>query len=332
MTPAEPVPEPPGPAPAVAAQHGIGDPVSGIRRPAPRRRVVQIPWRLRDRNLRNRKGFCPALPHVRAFSLLTCAYAAPTLGRPLFRHPSRPTAWWGSFHGAVRSATRSGIARVHQPSVGVGAAGGRPGRRRLRPCPGGPAAHRARPQGRAGSMARRDVRRVPRRGSRPCQGAARAGDPVRGPGRDHVPHALRVDALRLRVVDDRRTGRARLSDLLRRAGLLDAVRRPGVGDHGGARGPRDDDRHGRRPAAAVAQAVAAGRGGRPGAVRGGRAPRRRGGAPAPARGDPGVDRDDHLHLGHHRAPQGLCHLPRELHVRGGHRHRALGAGLPLQAR
>ena len=61
-------------------------------------------------------------------------------------------------------------------------------------------------------------------------------------------------------------------------------------------------------------------------------PRRRGGAPAPAGGHPGVRGHGDLHLGDHRPPQGLRDHPRQLHVRGRHGRRALGARLPLQRR
>lgn len=179
-------------------------------------------------------------------------------------------------------------------------------------------------------MAGRDRRRVPRRGAGPRQGPARSGHPLRRPGRHHVPHPLRVDALRLRPVDDRCPGGAGLPDVLGRAVPVDAVRRRGDGGGRGARGPRDDHRHRHRPAAAPAGPVAARLRRRPAAVRRGRPPRRRGGAPAPAGGHARLGRHRHLHLGHHGPPQGLRHLARQPHVRGGHRHQALGAGVPLQ--
>ena len=64
-----------------------------------------------------------------------------------------------------------------------------------------------------------------------------------------------------------------LSDLLGRAGGLDAVRRRGDGRRGRARGPRDDGRYRGRPAAAAEEAVAARLGRRTGADGRGRAHR-----------------------------------------------------------
>ncbi len=215
---------------------------------------VQIPWRLRHRNLLQRKLICPALPFVAAFSPPDqCRWSVPPRLVPL---PERHAVGYG--HGAVRSATRSIIARVHEPPDGVGAAGGRPCRRCFRPCPRRPGAHRPRPQDRR-TVARRHRGHVPRRGAGPGEGAHRAGRAVRRPRGHHVPHPLRVDALRLRPVEHRRPGRAGVPDLLGRAGPVDAARRPGVRRDGRARGPRHDDRLGRRPAAAAAPVVAAGR-------------------------------------------------------------------------
>ena len=188
------------------------------------KRVVQIPWRLRDRNLRNRKEFCPGpSPCVAAFHAADQCVCPRLHGVPA---PLPPEAHGGVAFTALCGAPQgAGLREFTNPPLASA------------PPVGGLADvvfDHAQEDPLHIALGRKDeqgqwrdvtVRRVPRRGARAGQGAARAGHPVRGPGRDHVPYALRVDALRLRAVDDRRPGRARLPDLLGRAGLLDAARR-----------------------------------------------------------------------------------------------------------
>ena len=173
--------------------------------------------------------------------------------------PSRPTARWGTRHGAVRSATRSRYCASSPTPLGVGASGRRTGGCRLRARPGGPdrvALGRKDDAGKWQDMTSAEFRdEVLALAKGLLAQGVRFGDRVA----IMCPHPLRVDPLRLRAVDGRRPGRPHLPDLLGRAGLLDAARRRGVGVHGRARGPRDDHRLGHRPAAAAAAAVAAGR-------------------------------------------------------------------------
>ena len=153
--------------------------------------------------------------------------------------------------------------------------------------------------------------RVPRRGARARQGAARPGRPVRRPGRASCPVPATSGPS-----STSRCGRSAPSPCRstrppppsRSAGCCTTPRCTAV--RGRARGPRDDDRLGHRPAAPAAAAVAAGRGRRRRSCRG-----RRGTSTTRwctgtgCAVTPDSIGHDHLHLGHHRPPQGLCASP-----------------------
>ena len=119
---------------------------------------------------------------------------------------------------------RRSRARVQHARPGGGPCIGEPGRRcrapRGRAAPGCHAA----PQGRRRRLAGRYRRAVQGRGARARPRADRGRRRGRRPGGDHVAHALRVDAARLRALERRRGRRADLRDLLGRPGRVDPVR------------------------------------------------------------------------------------------------------------
>ena len=123
---------------------------------------------------------------------------------------------------------------------------------RPRASPGcSPTGSRGTPRGRSPSGGRRHVdagdrRGVRRRGHRRRQGARRARHRAGRPRRDHVPHALRVDPARLRVLGGGRPRRARLRDVVGRAGPLDRWPTPGSGSPSSR--PRSTPRSSRRSA------------------------------------------------------------------------------------
>ena len=219
------------------------------------------------------------------------------------------------------------------PPLAAAPSGRRSGRRRLRPCRGGPAPDRARPQGRRGPVAGRDRGRSsatrcspsPRGCSRRASGSATGSPSCPVPatsGRSSTSRCGRSAPSPCRSIPPPRPSRSCWM-------LHDAEV---VGRHGRARGPRDDDRLGHRPAAAAAPAVAAGR------RRGERARRR-----------PGAHIDDEVVHRHRRAvtpdsigdviytsgttgrPKGCVITHANFMFEADTMVAPLGAGVPLQA-
>ena len=151
--------------------------------------------------------------------------------------------------------------------------------------------------------------------ARVAKGLIAAGVAARRPGRPDEPHPLRVDADRLRDLVRRRGHGADLRDLRRRAGRSGSwptpARSPCVVEtaaHAAMVEPRPRPRRRRCShvwqieAGAVDELTALGAG-----------DRRRRGRRAPDRGRrPDDRRHDHLHLRHHRPPQGLHAHPPQL--------------------
>ena len=164
----------------------------------------------------------------------------------------------------------------------------------------------------------------PRAGQRAGRGAAGARGQGRGPGGDHddqPPRVPRDDVRRQRHRRDRRPGQ-----LPARAGRdrLHPHRFRGVAaGRGGGHGRRGGERAGRVRARDRLLLDGSCRGRRPvlpgGNWSGGAARGRR------ARGQPSPD---HVHLRHHRAPQGRCADPPEPHVPVAHAHPGLAAVQP----
>ena len=168
--------------------------------------------------------------------------------------------------------------------------------------------------------------RSPPRSSRWPAGWSRPGS-ARRPGRADVAHPLRVDAARLRDPRRRRGHRADLRDLVGRAGRVDPVRLRGEGR--GRRGDRPSTRAtvDAVPTSCPRCARLADRGRR--LARCGGGARRRAGALGADADDevhdaPGAvrrrrPRHAHLHLRHHRPPQGLRADPPQPALRGARR-------------
>ena len=193
-----------------------------------------------------------------------------------------------------------------------------------------------RPRGHVGpagrGLGRHHGEPVPRRGAGRRQGNHRERRRARRADRDHVPHALRVDAGRLRHLVRGHGQCPRLRDVQRRAGPVDPQRlRRGGGvpresqEQGGLRS-RCGRRAVRHPGMGLRRRDPRRAQGRRGEHLGRDA---RGAACHPR---PGHARDDHLHIRHDGSAQGLHAHPPQLHVRGRQRGqrppgRLPGAGL-----
>ena len=150
------------------------------------------------------------------------------------------------------------------------------------------------------------------RGRRPGR-QRRAG---RRPRRADEPHALRVDALRLRDLDRRRGHRPDLRDVLRRAGAVEPRRLR-------RRRRRRRDRRARGAASTACAATCPtsrtswqlDAGGLDELAAAGREVPEQRARGAPGGAHPRQPRDDHLHLRHHRPAQGLrAHPPQPAHA------------------